>query len=402
MPWKEIDPMTEKERFVHLARSGRFTITQLCEEFSISRKTGHKYLTRFEQEGRDGLLERSRRPKCSTTATDEAIEALILTLRRKHPTWGPKKIHVLLRRDYGIKNPPHLNTIGLILRRHGLVKKRKRKAGKYEVCRDHLTEPTRPNEVWTVDFKGWFTLGNGHRCDPLTVCDRFSRYVIACKAQPNQQYNRTFYSFKKIMRHYGLPEIIRVDNGTPFAASFSPGRLSQLSVWWVMQGIQVEFIRPSSPQENGSHERMHKDLKAEAIKPAAPTFRAQQKRFDRWRQQYNQVRPHEALDMLCPADIYRSSSRRLGEQDKLSYPSDYIVKRVAESGHISYKGTTFYVGQSYYQALVALYENEQGVTELHFANLHLGNLEYHPNESWNGKPTIISPNEVPRQPAPSK
>lgn len=391
--------MNEKERFVMLAQTGRFTITDLCKDFGISRKTGHKYLQRYESEGRSGLADRSRRPKSCPFATVQEIESLILKERRKHPTWGPKKLRDLLIKVHGIEQPPHVSTIGSVLSRNGLTKKRKRKAGVHRVHPEHLTQPTRPNEVWTFDFKGWFFLGNGERCDPLTVCDRYSRYIIGCKAQPNQQFKGTLSTCKKLMRHYGLPEIIRVDNGTPFAST-ALGGLSQLSVWWIEQGVRVEFIRPSSPQENGSHERMHRDLKAEVTKPASSNIRAQQKRFDRWRHEYNHERPHESLDMLRPAEMYRNSSRPLGEQDRVKYPQDYQIKRVSQSGHISYMGSNFYLSEIYAGCHIGLFENAEGITELHYANLHLGNLEFDGKEIWRPKALIIRPKQNPRAACP--
>lgn len=399
MPWKEIAPMTEKERFVTLARTGRFTIKELCRDFGISRKTGHKYLDRYACLGRAGLQEHSRRPKSSPTGTSDAVEALILKERRKHPTWGPKKIHELLLRVHGLEKRPHINTIGNILSRHGLTQKRKRRAGAHRVHPEHLTEPSRPNEVWTFDFKGWFTLGNGERCEPLTVCDRFSRYILACKGQPNEQFKTTLRSCQALMRHHGLPEIIRVDNGAPFA-SVALGGLSQLSVWWIEQGIAVEFIRPSSPQQNGSHERMHRDLKAEACQPASPNPSAQQKRFDRWRGEFNHVRPHEALDMLVPAEIYLRSSRRLGETDTMRYPEGFQQKRVSGSGHIAHLGASFYLSEIYAGCAVGLFENPEGIIELHYANLHLGNLEFGGKETWRPPSLIIAPSKKPRMEKP--
>jgi transposase InsO family protein len=399
MPWKATDAMSEKERFVMLAQTGRFRVSDLCSDFGISRKTGHKYLQRYGQEGRAGLQERSRRPKRSPTATTEEVERLILKERRKHPTWGAKKLHDLLLKVHGIENRPHVNTVNNILSRHGMTKQRGRRAGLHRVRPEHLSEPTRPNEVWTFDFKGWFTLGDGVRCEPLTVCDRFSRYVICCKGQFNQQFQTTFRSCKKLMRYHGLPDIIRVDNGTPFG-SVALGGLSQLSIWWIEQGVCVEFIRPASPQENGSHERMHKDLKAEVANRPAPNMGAQQKRFDRWRHEYNHDRPHEALDMLRPAEVYRPSARRLGEKDKIRYPEDYEVKRVSGSGHVSYGGSHFYLGEIYAGCVVGLFENRNGVTELHYANLHLGNLEFNSKDAWKPQALVISPSKTPRAPRP--
>jgi hypothetical protein len=272
-----------------------------------------------------------------------------------------------------------------------LTKKRKRKAGVHRIHPEHLTIPTRPNEVWTFDYKGWFALGNGMRCDPLTVCDRYSRYLVGCQARANQQFKGTLSACKKLMRYHGLPEVIRVDNGTPFA-SVAIGGLSQLSVWWIEQGIRVEFTTPGSPQQNGSHERMHRDQKAEATQPPSPNMSAQQKRFDRWRHEYNHDRPHEGLDMLRPAEIYRTSSRRLGETDKMRYPSEYEIKRVSGSGHFSCGGSNFYMSEIYAGCQVGLFENSEGITELHYANLHLGNLEFNCPDTWRSK-AIIAPRE---------
>lgn len=359
MPWKEVQPMEEKLKFVTLAGTGRFSVAELCREFGISRKTGHKYLARYEQGGIEGLEERSRRPKHCPAITGPKVEKLILRERRRRPSWGPKKLRLVLERDHGIVRPPARSTIGLILARHGLSQARKRRPGVYRVHPDHLTEPTRPNQVWTADFKGWFCCGDGQRCDPLTVCDRFSHYIIACHACPNQQYERTRRVFRAMMRHHGLPEVIRVDNGTPFASG-ALGGLSRLSVWWIEQGIEVEFTTPASPQENGSHERMHRDLKAEVANRPSVNMAAQQKRFERWRHEYNYLRPHEALDMLTPADFYRPSQRRLGEKVKIDYPADYVKKTVSESGHISHEGQNYYLGEIFSGCRVGLYRNSDG------------------------------------------
>lgn len=217
---------------------------------------------------------------------------------------------------HGIYHPPHESTIALALSRYGLSQRRKRKIGVHRVRPEHLTGPTRPNEVWTVDFEGWFTLQDGQRCDLLTECDRYSRYIICCHGCANQQFKGTLRVFKKLIRHHGLLEIIRVDNGAPFA-SVALGGLSKLSVWWIEQGIRVEFMTPASPQEDCSHERMHRDLKAEATKPPSKNLPAQRKRLERWRHEYNNDRPHESLDMLRSADIYRNSAKRIGETYKI-------------------------------------------------------------------------------------
>src|SRR5471032_836731 len=218
MPWKNLTPMEEINRFVILAQSDRFTVTELCAQFGISRKTGYKHLERYAAAGLKGLAVRSHRPHEFPQRTDEGVEEMILAERRLHRTWGPKKLHKVLEVKHGLATPPARSTIAEILRRHGLSVRRRRPPGAYQALNDGLTVPTQPNEVWSVDFKGWFLLGDGQRCDPLTVCDRYSRYVLACRACPNQQFKGTLHTFKDLMRQKGLPKIIRVDHGSPFAS----------------------------------------------------------------------------------------------------------------------------------------------------------------------------------------
>ncbi len=376
MPWTQTTPMEEIIRFVMLARSGRFSVTDLCEQFGISRKTGYKHLERYAESGLAGLQPRSCRPHHSPERTDEVVTALLVAERRAHRTWGPKKLRVVLARKHGIERPPACSTIAELLRRHGLSVRRRRRPGAFVRGNDGLTHPTQPNHVWTVDFKGCFVLGDGRRCDPLTVCDRYSHYVLACDARPNQQFGGTLHAFRGLMRHHGLPEIIRCDLGSPFA-SLGLGRFSSLSLWWIEQGIEVEFMHPASPQENGSHERMHHDLKVEATQPPSPNFRAQQRRFDRWQHTYNFERPHESLDQRPPAEFYHPSARRLGENDKpLVYPSDQEVKLVSTSGHLAHEGRNYHVGEAFAGKRVGLRLNHSGQTELHFANVHLGHLAF--------------------------
>jgi putative transposase len=368
--------MEEIIRFVTLAQTDRFTVTDLCEQFGISRKTGYKHLERYAAAGLKGLQARSHRPHEFPQRTAEAMEALILAERRLHRTWGPKKLHKVLQVKHGVEAPPARSTIAGILQRHGLSVRRRRKPGAYPVLNDRLTVPTQPNHVWTVDFKGWFTLGNGQRCDPLTVCDRYSHYVLSCRARADQQFKGTLHACRGLMRQAGLPEIIRVDLGSPFASN-GLGRLSSLSIWWIEQGIEVEFTRPASPQDNGSHERMHRDLKAEATSPASANLAAQQRRFERWQYTYNHERPHESLDQQCPAEFYQPSARRLNEDDKpLVYPAEYEVKVVSANGHVAHEGKNYYLGEAFADKRVGLQLNADGETELHFANVHLGHLAY--------------------------
>jgi transposase InsO family protein len=395
MAWNQVTLMEEKHRFVSLAGTGKFTVTELCADFKVSRKTGHKWLRRYQQEGTAGLRERSRRPDLSPERISARIEQLILHERRKHRTWGPKKLQELLRCAHRVRRLPACSTVARVLRRHGCTQRPRRRPGLYEVLRSALTQANHPNHVWTVDYKGWFTLGNGLRCDPLTVCDLYSHYVIGCRARLDQQFLGTLRAFKKLMRHHGLPKIIRVDNGTPFA-SMALGRLSRLSVWWINQGIAVEFIRPASPQENGAHERMHKDLKAEATRPPSSNLAAQQRRFERWQQTYNQVRPHEALGMRKPAQIYRRSQRRLREDDSaLRYPKDYLVKRLSVTGHLWHDGHSYLVGEAFGHCRVGLKRNRSGQTEIYFANRLLGHLVFDPAERFRPPAYIAPPDHKP-------
>lgn len=380
------------------AQSARFTITELCEQFGISRKTAYKHLARYAAAGLKGLQPRSHRPHCFPQCTDADVEALIVAERRLHRTWGPKKLHKVLEIKHGLESPPARSTIGEILRRHGLSVPRRRKPGAYHALNAGLTVPTQPNHVWTVDFKGWFLLGNGQRCDPLTVCDRYSHYLLACRAQPDQQYKGTLYTFRALMRQVGLPEIIRVDHGSPFA-SVGLGRLSSLSLWWIEQGIEVEFTRPASPQDNGSHERMHRDLKAEATQPPSINLAAQQRRFERWQYTYNHDRPHEAIEQQTPAEFYQPSARRLNEHDKpLVYATDLEVKTISASGHLAHAGKNYHVGEAFALKRVGLRLDATGRTELHFANVHLGHLAYNA-EGGRFKPmAYIAPRREPLPP----
>jgi putative transposase len=380
MPWKTELPMELRQRFVSLAESGHFTITELCEQFSISRKTGHKWILRYRDFGVSGLADRSRAPIHAPGRTAAEIERLIVTEKRLRPTWGPKKIHRILTTKHGIERPPAVSTVGDILKRNGLVKKRRRRGGAYSVERGDLTPATRNNHAWGVDYKGWFPLGDGNRCDPLTMTDLHSRYILCTKAVPQATQYWTKRAFRSAFKQYGLPEIIRVDNGSPFA-SISLGGLSKLSVWWIGLGIEVEYSRPGCPQDNGCHERMHRTMKAECCRPASPNRWAQQQRFDRWRKDFNQERPHESLSQRFPAELYQPSARRLDESIKNHlYDADIETRNVNTSGFVSIKGNAYLVGEAYAGVKVSLERcPDTGLIRFRYGNVKLGTLEASPN-----------------------
>lgn len=380
MPWKNESPMEQKQRFVSLLRSDRFTMVELCESFGISRKTGHKWKGRYEAQGMSGIEDRSRAPRRVTCRTEEAVERRIVGEKRLHPTWGPKKIRRVLEMKHALERPPAVSTVGEVLKRHGLVKARQRRGGLFTVERGALTAPERCNHVLGVDYKGWFMLGEGERCDPLTVSDLHSRYLMKATAMPDMTVRWTQREFRSVFKRYGLPEIIRVDNGAPFA-SMGPAGLSRLSVWWIGLGIEVQFSRPGCPQDNGCHERMHRTMKAECCRPASANRQAQQQRFDRWRRVCNEERPHEALGMRTPGQVYQPSARRLDERIKPAlYDAGVETKRVNKAGFISLNGNNCFVGESLIGVDVAIEQSpESGLLGVRYANVKLGWLERTPN-----------------------
>ena len=368
--------MEQRQRFVALAMSDQFTISELCEQFGISRKTGHKWIGRYAQFGSAGLAERSRAPKNVPQRTEALIERLIVTERRLHPTWGPKKLRRVLEVKHAVESPPACGTVGQIVKRNGLVEARRRKPGVFQVERGSLTPAQRCNHVWATDFKGWFRLQNDVRCDPFTLSDLHSRYLLSVKAQEQQTVKPTRQSFNAVFRIYGLPDIIRVDNGSPFA-SMGPGGLSRLSVWWISLGIDVEFTRPGCPQDNGSHERMHRTMKAECCRPASANLLAQQQRFDRWRKEFNEERPHEASGLRMPSELYQPSARRLDEAIKAQlYEPKEETRRVTSGGFITLNGNSCFVGEAFEGVDVAIEEDEEsGLVRVRYANVHLGDLD---------------------------
>lgn len=376
MPWKEVLLMEERVRFVSLAESGKQSMASLCREYGISRKTGYKWLGRKRELGLAGLKEMSRKPRSNSRSVSADALKLVLKLKRRHPNWGAKKLHELLCTDCGVADPPCVNSVDNALRRHGLTTRRRRRAKFVRSELGELTEAEHPNHVWAVDFKGWFVLGDGQRCDPLTISDLSSHLVICCKAMRNQQWRPAREAFAQVFRRYGLPEIVRVDNGTPFASVGTLG-LSKLSVWWISLGIRVEYTRPGKPSDNGSHERMHRTLKAEATKPASANLRAQQRRFDRWRKTFNHVRPHEGISMRRPAEVYQPSENRYSGNDiEVQYSEGFERVLVGEGGLIYYASRNWYIGEAFAGVEVGLKGKHRLNKEVHFANVRLGRLIY--------------------------
>ena len=318
MPWKECSVMDERLRFVSRLLDGE-AMTEACREFGISRKTGYKIFNRYKEHGLEALSDRSRRPVRYANQLPPQIESLIVGLKRDRPHWGARKIRELLvRRLDGDLRVPARSTIHAVLHRHGLVKPpgrpRRRASG------TPLSAGASPNDLWCADFKGEFKLGNGRYCYPLTVTDHASRFLLLCEALESTREDLTVTAFQQLFQERGLPRAIRSDNGVPFASPNALFNLSKLSVWWLRLGIAIERIKPGHPQQNGRHERMHLTLKTETTRPPGMNSLQQQARFDAFVSEFNDERPHEALAMKCPADVYSDSPRPYRGLPELTYP----------------------------------------------------------------------------------
>jgi len=333
--------MSQKIEFVERAAAGE-KVAELCREYGISRQTGHKWIKRYEQRGYEGLEERSRRPKSAPLATAEELVMATLQEREAHPRWGPDKLHGVLEKRYGEQTPSR-RTIARILRRANKVRERRKRAPISVVERAPVVMAQAPNDVWTVDFKGWWRTTNGDRCEPLTVRDAFSRYVLAivvCSTKTSD----VRAVFQRLFRRHGVPKAIQCDNGTPFVAVKARAGLSALSAEWVSLGIRLIRSRPGCPQDNGGHERMHADVRADVQAHPAATRDEQQRALDRWRQEFNHVRPHQALGGKLPAQVYKVAERRRAVPASYAYPKHFYVARINAQGTMRFRGDDCRVG----------------------------------------------------------
>jgi transposase InsO family protein len=336
MPWKTSSVMEEKLRFVFEYEQRERSLTELCQRYGIARETGYVWIRRYREKGIEGLIERSRSALRHENQTAAEIEQKVLELRQAHMRWGPRKLKRVLERDEPGRVWPAASTIGTLLKREGLVvaRRKRRRTAPYT---EPLAHADGPNRLWCADFKGWFRTGDGRRIDPLTITDAHSRYLLKCQAVEKTDTTRVQAIFEAVFREYGLPQAIRTDNGAPFATSAIAG-LSRLAVWWMKLGIVPERIEAGHPEQNGRHERMHRTLKQEVAQPPAANWREQQRAMERFRQEYNQVRPHEALGMQTPAAAYELSPRsypaRIPEPE---YPESMQVLHVKSQGQFRWK-----------------------------------------------------------------
>jgi transposase InsO family protein len=366
--------MSERIAFVRAWEADVFTMKELCAHFGVSRKTGYKWVQRFVAEGFGGLEDRSRAPHSCPHRTAEELETEIIEMRRRRPRWGPKKIIGRLRKEHSEVCWPAISTAGEILDRAGLVNKR-RPRHRWQHPGQPALKAERPNEVITVDFKGQFRLGDRSMCYPLTIQDRFSRYVLACKALPVLRSDDVRRVMETLFREVGLPERIRTDNGQPFVSHGIAG-LTRLNVWWMRLGIQHERIKKGRPDQNGAHERMHREVKAETTRPPAHDLKGQDVLFGRFLRDYNEERPHEGIGQRCPAELWRPSPRPYPERlTDPEYPGYFEVRKVHRGGEIKFKKRVYFLGGGLARQLVGLEPVDDGIWSVIFGNTHLGRLD---------------------------
>ena len=364
-------------------------VAELCRLHGISRKTGYKWLQRFLTGGIPSLMDRSRAPRTHPQAVDDAVLDAIVALKKRRPSWGPKKLLERLQRNHPEVHWPSESTFARILKRQGLVQGRRRMR-RTPLPEHPLAAAHEPNHVWCADFKGKFRVGKRY-CHPLTISDACSRYVLCCDDTGGERFEPTKTAFERTFREYGLPLRMRTDNGRPFAST-SLGGLSKLSIWWVKLGILPERTRPAHPQDNGIHERMHRTLKQETANPPSNTLQAQQAAFAAWRRDFNYERPHQALAMKTPAELHLKSPRPFPESiGDPEYPDHFEVRRVKPNGHISLHNSTTLVANLLAREAVGLEPLEDGHWQLWFGPIYLGLLTEHGKGIINLQPNKPNP-----------
>lgn len=377
MPWRQSSPVSERLAFVQDVARGQEPFAELCRRYGISRKTGYQWWRRFEVEGVIGLEPRSKRPQRSPSTTSALVIQLLVAARRRRPRWGPKKLLKVLARKHPDLQLPAVSTAARILKREGLIRKR-RSRGRPARVLTRMGWGTAPNDLWTADHKGQFRLGDGKLCYPLTVADSYSRYLLEVRACASTCQDEARVGFERAFREYGVPERILTDNGPPFGSTAVAG-LSRLAVWWLKLGIRVERIDPGCPEQNGQHERMHRTLKAEATKPARANATAQQRCFTAFRRDYNEERPHEALSQDIPAQHYQKSTRPYSKETPgLEYPLFYERRQVRPSGEIKWRGEAIFISELLAGEPVGLEETAERVWKVYFGPVHIGVI--HPGE----------------------
>jgi putative transposase len=392
MPWSVADLMSIRLEFVAEVLAHRRPFTVLCAQYGISDKTGYKWLARFTTGGPPALADGAHRAQSCPHRTPLAQREALLAARRAHPTWGARKLRAMLQDQQPAQHWPAASTITTLLHTAGLVPPRRRRPRPTPSERAPFLTADTPNALWSIDYKGQFTTGDGRACYPLTLVDSASRYLLACDAHPHGRTRAVQASLERCFRTYGLPQAILSDNGTPFGHPGAPRRFSALSLWFISLGIRPLFIRPGHPEQNGRHERMHRTLKAEATKPPARTCAAQQDRLDAFREEYNRVRPHEALGQTPPARHYHPSEHpwpsRLAPP---AYPAHYLVRRIAPSGVLNWHQRQIYLSTTFAGYDVGLCPVTSIHYDVYFAAYLLGSLDVQALRFTSLTQTLTSP-----------
>ena len=386
MPWRETSVMDERLRFVARLLEGE-SMSDVCRSFGISRKTGYKIFNRYKDDGLEALTDRSRRPVRYANQLPEPVEAMIVRLKKEKPHWGARKIRELLvRRLAGDVRIPSRSTVHAVLDRHGLVSQARKRMRANKAMGTPLSAAAGPNDLWCADFKGEFKLGNGQYCYPLTITDQASRYLLCCEAFESTREQGVFAAFRRVFAERGLPAAIRSDNGLPFASPNGLYNLSKLSVWWLRLGITLERIRPGHPQENGRHERMHLTLKKEATRPPGRNILQQQMRFDAFVSEFNAERPHEALAMKVPAELYATSPRPYEGLPDIDYPFHDRDAIVTNCGRLCIHRKKINISTVLAGQRLGLKEVDDGISLVSFLRYDLGYIDLEQRIANNRQP----------------
>jgi putative transposase len=374
MGWTETGVVDERMRFVIAAEKHEEPFAALCRRLGVSRRVGYKWLGRYQEGGVEGLWDRSRAPLHHPQAVTAEIAERCLAVRRTHPSWGPRKVRAFLERQAPGTDWPVASTIGELFDREGLTVKRKlrRRSPPSSAPFAHCGAA---NDVWCIDFKGWFLTGDGARCEPLTLTDAHSRYLLRCQALVRTDTDHVWPVLDAAFREFGLPHRLRSDNGSPFA-SRGPGGLSRLSVKVIKAGVVPERIAPGKPQQNGRHERMHLTLLQDAASPPAPSLREQLKRLRNFQRIYNEQRPHESLDDDTPADRYTASPRRFDGVLREPEYAECEVRRVRHNGEIRWQGQTIYISEALIGEPVGLREHDATGWTVCYGPIVLGTIAH--------------------------
>jgi len=375
MPWKEADKMSLRKEFILKSFNNDRTFTDLCKEYGISTKTGYKWKERFFEGGFPALEDQSRKPTGNSKEVPEAVVVELIRIKNLHRNWGASKILQVYKNNHPGQYAPVRSTVESILERSGFVIKRKRKRHKTTERIQIKVVPDRPNQVWTVDFKGWWYTKHREKCEPLTVRDEYSKFILDIRVLEKGDIPHVKQAFEVLFTQYGLPEVIRSDNGVPFASPFNVFGLSKLAVWWMSLGIKLDRIDPGCPYQNGGHERMHRDMKAELEGQIDGTLNEHQRVFDKWREDFNTIRPHEALGMKTPSDVYVKSKRKYDPEDVLIiYGKGYKSRMVNDRGFCNYNGKRLFVGNPFAGYNVGVKESKDDM-EIWFDDFLIGVLD---------------------------